>query len=70
MTQPFTETHRLVVRFKSMQAYSQLTIRGKFRTVARNPLPMDPLPMVIVFVQYNGQIFKVMSPVGNILDRL
>ena len=36
------------VRFNSMQAFSQLTMQGKFRRVARNPLPTNPLPMVDV----------------------
>jgi len=43
-------TNRSVVHFKSMQALSQLTMRGKFCPVARSPLPMDPLPMVNVYV--------------------
>ena len=43
-------TNRSVVHFKSMQALSQLTMRGKFCPVARSPLPMDPLPMVNIYV--------------------
>jgi hypothetical protein len=48
-----------------MQLLSQLTIHGKFRLVATNPLPMDPLPIVSVYVPYHDEIFKVRSPVGN-----
>jgi hypothetical protein len=52
-----------------MQPFSQLTIHGKICPVASYPLPMDLLPIVRVYAPYNGEIFKVRSPVGNFPDK-
>jgi hypothetical protein len=47
----------------------KLTMRGKFCAVARKPLPMDLLQTVNVCAPFNGEIFKVRSPVCNFPDK-